>query len=334
MRNSSPPRSAPRRSAPGTFSVRPSQLTGTVLGERYKVHGYLRSGASARVLLAEDLETLGTVAIKLLSPAAANDAARRARLEQAGEELAPTSHANLVDLLGVDETEAGVPYLVMEALSGETLDETLYRFGALPLDLSLVVLRQACAGLIALHESGLVHGHVAPENLILLGAPAEPYGVKVLNYGIARLFRGEPASGFDAARFAYLAPEQVLDQSDTVESDVYALGVLLCHCLSGKLPFAATDEDACLRQKLGKQRLTSLRLDSAQDARLETLIDNATREHPRNRYRSVRALLDVLDVVVGISSGEVRSLPLTQSPDVYEPRTERGRARLGALTPP
>lgn len=332
MSISSPPRSAPRRASPASFSVRPSQLTGTVLADRYKIHGYLRRSAGARVLLAEDLESQGSVVLKMLSPAAANDPGRRARIERARRELAPTQHPNLVDVLGIDETPDGVPYLVMEALSGETLDESLYRSGALSLDLSLVVLRQAAAGLIALHESGLVHGGVAPANLMLLGAPADPYGVKILNYGVARDFGDEQLhEGFNATRFAYLAPEQAVDERTRPESDVYALGVLLCHCLSGQLPFAGADEDECLHRKLHGETLDSVGLESARDARLEALIVNATRKHPRNRYRSPRAVLDALDVLVGISSREVQSLPLTQSPDVYEPLGERGRARLASL---
>ena len=328
MSFSSPPRSAPRRSSPASFSVRPSQLTGTVLGERYKIHGYLRRGVGSRVFLAEDLETQGSVVIKMLSPAAAEDEARRIRIERARVKLAPIQHGNLVDLLGVDETDAGIPYLVMEALSGETLDEYLRRTGALPLDLALVVARQATAGLIALHEAGIVHGKVSAENLMLLGAPAEPYGIKVLNYGIAADFRDDQASaGFDPARAAYLGPEQVLDQRDEPESDVYALGIVLLQSLCGKLPFQASEERECLRLTLEGSPLDSVWLDLAQDPRLETIIVNATRKHPRNRYRSARALLDALDVIVGLSARDVRALPFTQSPDVYEPVTQRGKER-------
>ncbi|HET9929169.1 MAG TPA: serine/threonine-protein kinase [Polyangiaceae bacterium] len=330
MSYSSPPRSAPRRSSP--VSVRPSQLTGTVLGDRYKIHGYLRRGVGSRVFLAEDLESHGSVVIKMLSPAAANDMERRMRLEQARAKLTPIQHGNLVDLLGVDETDAGIPYLVMEALSGETLDESLRRVGALPLDLALVVARQAAAGLIALHDAGIVHGNVSPENLMLLGAPTELYGVKVLNYGIAAEFRDDQSEqSFDPVRTAYRAPEQLLDERADAESDVYALGVVLLHSLCGKLPFQGADEAECLRAKLETNTLDKVWLDLGQDPRLETIIVNSTRKHPRNRYRSMRALLDALDVIVGLSALDVRALPLTQSPDGYEPGTKRGRERLAAF---
>lgn len=324
-----PPRSAPRRSSPDSFGVRPSQLTGALLSERYKIHGYLRRGVSSRVYLAEDLLSGGSVVIKLLAPAAAADSALRSRLRDARQRLVPVSHPNLVDVLGVDETKAEIPYLVMEALSGEPLDEALRRLGTLPLDLALVVARQTASGLVALHDAGLVHGDLRPENLMLLGAPDEPYGIKIMNYGIARDFQDTSMpSSFDAARAAYLAPEQLLDARSEPESDVYALGVILLQSLCGRLPFQDASEAGVLRRKLHSDTLEAFWLDLGLDPRLEAIVVNATRKHPWNRYRSARALLSALDAIVGLSTEAVTLLPLTQRPDVYEPVTEAGRARL------
>jgi serine/threonine-protein kinase len=314
--------------------VRASQLTGAVLNGRYKLHGYLRRGVSSRVYLAEDVQSGGSVVVKLLSPSAAADASRRTRIRIARQSLVPIVHPNLVDVLGVDETKAEVPYLVMEALAGEALDETLRREGTLPLDLALVVARQTAAGLLALHQGGVVHGDLRPENLMLLGAPSEPYGIKIMNYGIARDFREGPPDAFDPLRAAYLAPEQLLDDRAQVESDVYALGVLLLELLCGRLPFQEPNQSECVRRQLASQPLDAFWLDLALDARLEAIVVNATRKNPRNRYRSARAVLDALDAIVGLSSEAVELLPLAQTPDAYEPSTTKGKQRFAELMRP
>ncbi|MFZ5894049.1 MAG: serine/threonine-protein kinase [Myxococcota bacterium] len=327
-----PPRSAPRRSSPASFGVRPSQLTGAVLGGRYKIHGYLRRGLSARVYLAEDLESQGSVVIKLLSPTVTKDDALRQQIAEARERTQPIQHPNLVDLLGVAETAAGIPYLVMEALAGETLDESLRRLGTLPLDLALVVARQITAGVSALHAAGVVHADVRPENVMLLGAPEQPYGAKLLNYGIARYFRDASIpSSFDPTRSAYFAPEQLLDGRSEPTSDVYALGVLLLQILSGRLPFQESSEPECLKRKLTGDTLQGIWVDEAVDARLEWIVLNATRRHPKNRYDSSEALLNDLDAIVGLSTRAVRILPSVLTPDSYEPSSEAGRARLVSL---
>ncbi|MGC4091409.1 MAG: serine/threonine-protein kinase [Polyangiaceae bacterium] len=328
-----PPRSAPRRTAAESFGVRPSQLTGAVLGERYKIHGYLRRGSSARVYLAEDLETDGSVVIKMLSPAAARDSELRQRIEAAQRETQPLQHPNVIDLLGVAQTASDVPYLVMEALAGETLDEALRRLGTLPLDLCLVVARQAAAGVAALHAAGFTHADLKPENLMLLGAPEQPFGVKILNYGIARHFRDSKADApFDALQAAFLAPEQLLDARHDRRSDVYALGVVLLQTLCGRLPFQGSHEGECVRQKLNSDTLEAFWIDEALDPRLESIVLNATRKHPENRYGSAQELLDDLDVIVGLSSRDVRTRPLSRRPDSYEAESQAGRERLAKMT--
>src|SRR5512134_482997 len=118
-----PPRSAPRRASLASFSVRPSQLTGAVLDQRYKIHGYLSHGATSRVYLAEDLETSAPVVVKMLSPEAAQDPDLRARISAEASASVSVRHPNVVDVLGLGQTLGGLPYLVMEALPGETLEE-------------------------------------------------------------------------------------------------------------------------------------------------------------------------------------------------------------------
>lgn len=313
--------------------MRPSQLTGAVLGERYKIHGYLSRGSASRVYLAEDLDTGGSVVIRMLSPEAARDTELMSRIAATTGRLEPISHPNLVDLLGVGETSTGLPYLVMEALTGERLDDLLRRDGRLPADLALVFARQAAAGLIALHKAGVVHGELTPASLMVLGAPEEPYGVKLLDYGLSQLWHEPRADLAEGALdgVAYLSPEQILFEPSDPHTDVFGLGIVLFQMLLGHLPFEAS-VGHLVRHQLFSPIPQATWLEAGFDPRLEAVIVNATRKRRENRYASLEALLRDLDAVVGLESHGVEIRPLERTPDRYEPQTELGQRRLEHLS--
>lgn len=313
--------------------MRPSQLTGAVLGERYKIHGYLSRGSASRVYLAEDLDTGGSVAIRMLSPEATRDSELRSRITAASARLEPVVHPNLVELLGVSETSAGIPYLVMEALTGERLDDMLRREGRLPTDLALVFARQAAAGLAMLHKAGVIHGALTSASLMVQGAPEQPYGVKLLDYGLAQLWHEPRPDPVEAARdsVAYLSPEQILNEPVGPHTDVFALGVVLFQMVLGHLPFEAS-VGHLVRHQLFSAIPQATWLEAGLDPRLEAVIVNATRKRRANRYSSPEAMLSDLDAIVGLSTHSVEIRPLERSPDRYEPQTELGQRRLEQLS--
>ncbi len=326
-----PPRSAPRQSSLPTPSARPSQLTGALLDERYKILGYQSRGHATRTYLAEDLHSNGLVAIKMFSPPPGDGADFAARIFAAAKQAEPIRHPNVVDLLGMGTTPAGLPYLVMEAPAGEPLSEVLRR-GRPATDLALVIARQAAAGLEALHKAGLIHGEVTESNLLVLGAPDEPFGAKVLNYGLARLW-DEPRPAPEQAPSSvieHLAPEQILLEPLDARTDVYGLAIVLVRLLVGHLPFEAS-AGPVLRHQLFSPIPQSTWLEPGLDPRLEAIVVNATRKRPENRYSSMAELLADLDAVVGLSAAPVEIRPLDRSPDQYEPQTEAGRQRLEQL---
>lgn len=327
-----PPRSAPRSAAPPAPPARPSQLTGAILDDRYKLQGYLSRGTLSRSYLAHDLEGEGSVVIKLLAPDGDDGGELAARITREAERRAPIRHPNLIDLLGVGKTPAGQLYLVMEGLPGEPLDEVLRRSPRLPSDLALVLARQAATGLSALHKDDLVHGRVRPSNLMVLGAPGEPYGTKVLDYGLAQLWN-DPEPDPETPAFEglpYLAPEQILLEAVDARADVFALGVVLYRMLIGHLPFEAS-EGPLLRHQLFSQIPQATWLEAGLDPRLEAVILNATRKRPENRYASMAELLRDLDAIVGLSAANVEIRPLDRNPDDYDAQTEAGQQRLNRL---
>lgn len=327
------PRSAPRRAAMSAFRVLPSQLTGAVLDNRYEIFGTLSRGASGRVYLAEDGESGAPVVVKMLSPEASRNAELREHIAREARASIPVRHPNVIDVLGVGETPGGLPYLVMEALPGEPLDEVLRKTPKLSEDLALVLARQAAAGLHAAHEAGIVHGEMNPKNLMVLGAPENPYGIKVLDFGMAKLWDTGPTSGTYSivGNAEYLSPEQIVGEPVTPQSDIYALGIILFRLFTGQLPFETAAGPMVLRHHLFSKTPPPSWLDESLDPRVEALILNATRKHPSNRYPSMRALLDDLDAIVGLSSAPVTLTALEESPDVYRPTTPHGREAVEVL---
>jgi serine/threonine-protein kinase len=231
------------------------------------------------------------------------------------------------------ETPAGLPYLVMEALAGVALSDVLRRSGQLLPDLSLVLARQAATGLAALHKGGIIHGNATPEHWMVLGAPDEPYGVKLLDYGLARLWDDAPARDTEPelGEVDYLAPEQLLLEPLDARTDVYGLGMVLFRMLIGHLPFEAS-VGHLVRHQLFSAIPQATWLETGLDPRLEAVIVNATRKRRENRYSSMDALLSDLDAVLGLSATPVAIHPLERTPDVCEPHTALGQQRLADLS--
>lgn len=324
---------AQRRPSLHEFNPSQSQLTGIVLGNRYKVHGYLTRGATARVYLAEDLLSGVPVAIKMLAPESNKSLELGPRLLQEAEALREIDHPNVVRVLDTGATAGGVPYLVLEALAGETLGDYLRRQGTPPFELALSLVRQVAQGLCAAHKAGVVHRDVKPDNFVLLGPTGEPYGLKLIDFGMAKLDGSGGTSGTHTilGTVEYMAPEQILAEAVDARTDIYAMGVVMFRLFTGHLPFDTIQPADLLRHQLFSSLPPPSWLEADLDPRVERMILTATRKNPDNRYASMQQLVDDLDAMVGVSSGEVSQRPPPVAPDAYAPRTARGREALAIL---
>jgi len=332
----------PAKSDPGTerrpvslseFRPSESQLTGLVLGDRYKVHGYLTRGSTARVYLAEDLEHGMPVAIKMLAAEPNRSDELSVRMLREAEALRGIDHPNVVRVLDTGETKAGVPYLVLEALAGETLGDYVRRQGTPPFELALSLMRQAAQGLAAAHQAGIIHRDVKPDNFLLLGPIGDPFGLKLIDFGMAKLDSSRGASGTHTilGTVEYMAPEQILAEAVDARTDVYAMGVVMFRLFTGHLPFDTSLPGDLLRHQLFSSLPPPSWLQEDLDTRMERMILTATRKHPDNRYQSMAALLHDLDAVVGVSAAEVTERPPSVTPDTYAPTTTRGAEALDLL---
>lgn len=206
----------------------------TIAGGRYRVERVLGAGAMAKVLLAHDAELGREVAVKLLDEGLAADPSFRARFAREARVAAGLSHPNVVTVFDVGEAD-GRPFIVMELVSGRTLEERLRREGALSATDVLAIARQVCAGLEHAHANGLVHRDLKPGNLI----ERDDGTVKIADFGIARAVEGTELTeaGTVVGTAAYLAPEQAEAGTVTPATDLFALGAVLYELLTARQPW-------------------------------------------------------------------------------------------------
>jgi eukaryotic-like serine/threonine-protein kinase len=209
-----------------------------MLGGRYRLREVLGTGGTATVWRATD-DVLGRdVAVKVLSPQFATDAAFVARFNREARNVAALNNSHIVTVFdrGVDDR---TPYIVMELVSGRTLREVLDQAGTLPPEEAVSIAAAVCEALDAAHAAGLVHRDIKPANVVLSGRD-----VKVLDFGIARA--QFPAGGTRTngvlGTAAYLSPEQASGEPVGPQSDLYSLGCVLFEMLTGVPPFAADSE--------------------------------------------------------------------------------------------
>ena len=297
-----------------------------MIAGRYQVRGFLESGAHARVYLAEDLTTQKPVALKILSPETALSPEYRKRLVREAEAMKAISHPNVATVIEAGETDDGVPFLAMEALLGESLGEYVRR-EAIPFDTALILLRQAAAGLAAAHKAGIVHRDVKPDNFLLLGPPGEPYGLKVIDFGLAKLWDVNEDSGAHniLGTAEYMSPEQILVEAVDARSDIYSLGVVMFRVFTGHLPFESVGQADLLRHQLFSSVPPPSWLNEGLDPRIDLIVRTATRKDRECRYGTMDELIADLDVVLGMGTRDLNSRTPSAAPDAYLPRTEMGR---------
>lgn len=228
----------------GTHPVAP----GDVLDGRFRVERVLGAGGMGVVVCATHLQLREPVAIKLLSPDAAEDDEARGRFLREARACARLRNEHVTRIMDFGVSEDGSPILVMEYLEGEDLGQILARKGPFPAEDMVEYLLQACEALAEAHARGLVHRDLKPSNLFLATGPDGAPLLKVLDFGIATCHGDGPDDSILRSKLtganallgspAYMSPEQLCSKDPCPRTDIWALGVLTYECLTGEPPFA------------------------------------------------------------------------------------------------
>ena len=215
---------------------------------RYAVERELGRGGMGVVFLARDLALDRLVAIKLLPPALAASADRRARFLREARTAARLSHPNIVPIHSVEESD-GLVFFVMGYVAGETLGERIRRHGRLPAAEVTQVVREVAWALAYAHRQGVVHRDVKPENILL---EREGGRAMVTDFGIAQV-SGDAAdtpAGQVVGTARAVSPEQAAGEPVDGRSDLYSLGVAAYLAATGQWPFDGDTAAAVLAKHL------------------------------------------------------------------------------------
>ncbi|GIF71994.1 serine/threonine-protein kinase [Asanoa siamensis] len=270
---------------------------GDALGGRYRLEEPIASGGMGEVWRATD-EILGrTVAAKVLHPRAVGDPGFSARFRGEARTMATLHHPGVVDVydFGEDTDSDGksVVYLVMAFVDGEPLSQRIKAADRLSPAETMAIVAQTAHALQAAHEAGVVHRDVKPGNLIV-----RPDGQVVLvDFGVARSAEAADLTGVNelVGTALYMAPEQVAKRKITPATDIYALGAVAYHCLSGHPPFMG---DNALTIALSHLDDEPPPLPDEVPQAVRTVVATAMAKDPADRFKNAAAMAQIAEAAV------------------------------------
>ncbi len=253
-------------------------LVGRTLGRRrYELVAHLASGGMAVVYRAHDRQLDRLVAVKVPKPEFAHDRGFAGQFRIEARTAARLSHPNIVTVYDSGE-ERGLPYIVMEHVSGRTLRDLLDTHGRLDVETTAQLLGGVADALDHAHHARIVHLDIKPEN-VLLAADT----VKVADFGLVRAAHraGEhPLAG----TVQYLAPEVLQGGRVDGRADIFSLGVVAYECLTGRTPFAGRDRDGVIRAHLHERIPAPGRAVAGLPATVDAAVVRATEPDPTRRF--------------------------------------------------
>jgi serine/threonine protein kinase len=281
----------------------------------YRVLKVLGAGGMGVVFQAEDPMLKRKVALKAMLPSLAASESARKRFLREAQTAAAIEHDHIVHIYQVGE-DRGVPFMAMQFLKGQALEERLQREAQLPLAEVVRIGREAALGLAAAHAHGLVHRDIKPANLWL----EEPAGrVKILDFGLARAAQEEGAkltqSGAIIGTPAYMAPEQANGQTVDGRTDLFSLGCVLYRLCTGTLPFQGKDTLSTLLAIAMEEPGSPREVNAAVPKKLSDLIMKLLAKAPDERPESADKVAALL---ADVNTAETR-----QAPPPATPRKER-----------
>ena len=271
---------------------------GRIFAVRYEIKGVLGAGGMGMVYKANDTELGETVAIKTLKPdMIARDSSAMDRFKSELRLARKISHRNVVRTHDLGES-GGLYYITMEYVEGKSLKELVRSRGRLPVAAVLPIAKQLTRALEAAHEQGVIHRDIKPQNMVV-----QADGVlKVMDFGIARLAtqtrdQGHTQAGMVVGTPEYMAPEQLLGDELDVRADLYATGVVLYECLTGRMPVEADTPITLITKILEEVPPTPRAVQEDVPVALSDLVMRLLAKEREQRPHTAAELLGALDVL-------------------------------------
>jgi eukaryotic-like serine/threonine-protein kinase len=286
----------------------------TVLDERYQLERKLGQGGMGMVFKARHVFIKTQHAIKIILPdLVGNDPSLVARFRQEAMASAAIRHPNTVSVTDYGILNNRVPYLVMEFVEGQSLHEILTREGRLTPSRAVEIMLAICAGVAAAHRIGIVHRDLKPLNILIKPELPPSDGLKVLDFGLAKIKSGELLGSLVAAQTQgmmgspfYMAPEQWSDEDIDVRADIYSLGVMLYQMLAGDVPFKGKSIPSIMNLHLNAAPVALSERGIEVPEAVEQAVRRALEKDPARRPQTVDEFIAELRAAVpGLNGGGV-----------------------------
>lgn len=264
-----------------------------------------------------------SVALKVIP---SHDPTTTARFEREAITISRLNHPNTVTVFDYGKTDHGVLYLAMEMLTGQTLGELLKARGALSPHEAVHIATQICRSLSEAHRANIVHRDIKPDNIFLIQVDDDPLFVKVLDFGIAKILKGEDnvdLTGVDRiiGTPKYMSPEQILGEHVDHRSDIYSLGCILFEMLCGGPPFQdsnttklmiahAQQTPPTFAERLPNEALNRI------PGPLEAVVRQALSKAPAQRFGDIDAFREALDAALEATNSQLRHAELVDATQI------------------
>ena len=285
-------------------------MIGTVL-DKFEVLQKIGEGGMATVYRGRHTSLGRDVAIKVLHPHLSRSGRNRQRFAREARAIEHLSHQNILEIFDYSGTDVDDCYIVTEFVDGANLQQLVAEHGRLPSEVVCQIGLQLTSALDYAHSLGIIHRDLKPENVML----RRDGTIKLMDFGIARFLDDVQLTltGALVGSPAYMSPEQAMEKVLDIRSDLFSLGTLLFHLVTGELPFSGTNPSIILRNIIDGNRADVLALAPATSAQLAETIEHLLQTDPDLRPQAALHVHQALE-------SEMAALELSPAPQGWEVR--------------
>jgi serine/threonine protein kinase len=265
---------------------------GDLVSDRYEVLAHIGSGGMGEVYKVLDRSTQSLYALKMISPHLADQKTLAKRLEHEAQAARTLVHGNIVTVYDVGKSYDGAPYLIMDYIEGDSLEELLKQEVVLTPERALTISLQIAEALVHAAQKEVVHRDLKPSNVLMTKTPAGTDMVKIVDFGIAKVSDQDTADKTKLTQAGellgtplYMSPEQCTGEELDARSDIYSFGCIMYELLTGKSPYAAENQVKVILKHLSDDP-PPLPTGAGISADLKAVVMRCLEKYRADRYQS------------------------------------------------
>ena len=324
----------------------PSLLGDPILDARYQLERRLGQGGMGVVFQARHIFLKTQHAIKIILPdLVGNDPMLVTRFRQEALAAAAVRHPNIISVTDFGVVRDTMPFLVMEFIKGESLQEIMAKEGAMPAARAFELICPIASGVAAAHRQNIVHRDLKPLNVMICEGMPVAEGLKLLDFGLAKIRSGELLGSFVQAKTSglmgspfYMAPEQWSDEELDTRADIYSLGIILYQMLGGDVPFKGSSIPSIMKKHLTESPPALKSMGVNVPPEIEAVVRHALAKDVGERTASVEDFLRELKDAVSAASASLKTTGDSPGTPVLDPNktiaVSPAIASTGSAPPP